>query len=146
MTTIEKHLAMLRSGVVDKTTVAGLRKALNALERRERGYSVSRTSTCMTEGERDYVDMLLIDKKPKVVGALHDSGVALLRNKRYARQLAGVKHVVDDLQEFRLVEFQYVGQYMDKVTPVYRAINSHGEHFDFTNLPWQSGGNGPQVL
>lgn len=145
MTPVEKHIAAIKSDAVDKSTIAGLRKAINAMERRNRGWSIGHTATHMTDAEFDYVTTLLMERPPRIVGALHDSGVALLKSKRYRRQLAGVMHVVDDLKEFRLVGFEYVGRHLDRVTPVYRAINSRGNYFDYTNLPWQAGGNGPQV-
>ena len=145
MTPVEKHIAAIKSGAVDKSTIAGLRKAINAMERRDRGWSVGSTATHMTDDEFTEITALLMRQPPRIVGALHDSGVALLKSKRYRRQLAGVMHVVDDVKEFRLVGFEYVGRALDHVTPVYRAINSRGNCFDYTNLPWQAGGNGPQV-
>ena len=30
--------------------------------------------------------------------------------------------------------------------PIYRAIALNGDSFDFYNIPWQSGGNGPELL
>jgi hypothetical protein len=145
--TIEKHIALLRSGKVDKATVAGLRRALNNHERAERGYSVSSTAANMTAEERDVIlDEILYKHPALVVGELAETGKALLQSKRYAKQLASVAYIIADIDHFTLVGFDYIGQYGDHVCPVYRAHNTKGESFPFRNVPWQSGGNGPEIM
>jgi hypothetical protein len=146
--TIQKHIAAIESGQVDATIVSGLRKALNAHERAARGYSVGGTSARMTAEERELILYKLLPRvMPRVVGKLHDSGLALLRGltKRRAARLESVAGIVADLTEFRLVGFDYVGPYGMHATPVYRAYDSAGKSFPFTNVPWQSGGDGPEL-
>ena len=144
---IEMHIAAIKAGEVTRTNVIGLRKALNNHERQERGYSVSVTATNIKPEERDLIlDKLLPNSPPIVRGELHDTGIALLKNKRYAKQLERVADIVTNLDHFRLVGFDYIGQYGDKTTPVYRAYDTKGNSFPFCNVPWQSGGHGPEVL
>lgn len=144
---IESHIAAIKSGEVTRTNVIGLRKAFNTHERQMRGYSVSMTQTLITHDERDLIlDKLLLNSPPIVRGELHDTGKALLQNKRYAKQLASVADIVADLDHFRLVGYDYIGRYGDKTTPIYRAYDTKGNSFAFRNIPWQSGGNGPEIL
>lgn len=53
--------------------------------------------------------------------------------------LAGLSH-------FKLVGFDTIGRRGDMYTPVYRAYDTQGRSFPFRNIPWQSGGNGPEIL
>lgn len=142
--TFQKHLDAVKAGTVTKSNVRGIRIALNNHEREARGYPVSRTGGNCTAEQRDaLLDDLLRKHPPKVAGELHDTGIALLQSKRYAKQLSRVADIVADIDHFRLIDFDYIGRYGDKVTPVYRAYDTKGRNFEFVNIPWQSGGNGP---
>jgi hypothetical protein len=81
--------------------------------------------------------------QPKVVGELHDSGLKLLQSPRYRKRLEQVADIIANLDCFRLIGFSFHDNW--HVTPVYRAIAKDGRKFTFTNVPWQSGGNGPEV-
>lgn len=141
------HAAAIRAGVVTKTNVIGLRKALNSHEREVRGYSISSTAPRITKDERfELLNDLLPAFHPVVTGELHDSGVKLLQSPRYRKQLAPVAEIVADIDRFELVGFDYVGQYGLNTTPVYRCHGRNGKAFNFTNLAWQSGGNGPVIM
>jgi len=143
----DEHKAAILLGEVTKTNVTGLKKALNAFERVDRGYSTSRTTPHITTVERDeLLDNLLPNKRPRVVGELHDSGVAVLTSKRYAKQLAPVADIIADLDHFRLVGFDFIGRYGMYAQPVYRAYDTKGNSFPFTTVAWQSGGNGPEIM
>jgi hypothetical protein len=135
---MNKHLDAILKGAVTKTNVIGLRK----------GLSVSRTCPKLSGYEVDQTLSALKNLEPRVVGELHDSGVRLLRNKRHAKRLAHVMAVVNSPNlHFRLVGFERIGW---GCTPVYRAasgaVATDANSFLFYNVPWQSGGDGPQII
>lgn len=148
MGTWEKHLAAIEAGRVTKSNVIGIRKAINARWRTERGYSGSRTAPDWTAFQIAHVERLLDEKEPAVVGDLHDSGVKLLRSRRWRSrfneaQLAIIHapHVL-----FSLVRFDRIGHGGSHCVPVYR-ITAFAGNFLFRNIPWQSavyGGDGEE--
>ena len=142
----EKHLEAIKSGHVDRSNIIGMRKGLNAYERAYRGYSIGRTSGVPSEGQVKRLEEYLGLALPIVVGDLEATGKALLKSKRYAKQLAPYADIVADVQHFKFCGFDYIGRDGDKVTPVYRAFDSRGSSFPFRNIPWQSGGRGPEIV
>lgn len=140
------HLDAIQRGEVTKTNIIGLRKALNADARRANRFSTSRT--CPQVASADLYDALaLIDRdNPRVVGELHDSGLKLLRSKRYAKRLADYADLIEWPSHFELVRFDMEGRYGEYAVPVYRLVGQNGGSFKFRNIPWQSGGKGPEVL
>ena len=141
--TFDKHMAAIRSGEVDRGTVIGIRKALNNMERISNGWSPNRIA--MTVEEAGELESVLYDRHPKVVGDLHETGLAVLRNKRYAKRLAPYKDIIDSITHFTLGEYERIGRRSEYAVPVYRAHSPHGI-LRFMNIPWQSGGDGPEVL
>ena len=141
--TFQKHIDAIASGSVTKTNIIGLRKALNAEGRRRAGLSVS--TTCpKVSGDDIYLALAMIDRdRPKVVGELHDSGIKLLQSKRYAKRLADYADVIEWPSHFELCGFDQVSRYS---VPVYRLVGQNGGSFKFRNIPWQSGGNGPEIV
>lgn len=142
---IELHIAAIKSGNVDKSNVIGIRKALNAFERKSHGWSLGRTSPDITIEEARAVHELLSEHKPRVVGELHDSGLAMLQSKRYRKQLASVADIIAELDHFALVGYEAIGRHGEYFVPVYRARGTSGRSFPFYVIPWQSGGNGPEI-
>ncbi len=138
------HLAAIQAGNVTKTNIIGIRKALNAMDRRSRGYSTGPTCPQLTFEECDEILGALYRHKPKVTGELHDSGIKVLRNRRYAKRLAPYAEIIasDDLA-FKLIDFEDVarGYYV----PIYEAASAKGS-FAFRNVAWQSGGDGPEIV
>jgi hypothetical protein len=134
-----KHIAAIRAGKVTKTNVIGLRKAFNADARRNGGLSTSITAPNMTREELEQAQDLMKRRQPKVSGALHASGLKLLRSPRYAKIMAALPEATG----FRLVRFDRFDDW--HVVPVYRATGPRGS-FVFRNIPWQSGGKGPEIL
>lgn len=144
---MNKHLAAILAGTVTRSNVIGIRKAINAAERRERGYSVSRTAPRLGGRELAAVEQALTEHEPRVIGELHDSGLKLLQSPRYRKRLESVAEIVANLESFHLVSFdrtQLDGHGANAV-PVYRARGA-GRSFLFRNIAWQSGGNGPEIL
>ena len=140
--TLERHLAAIRAGEVTKSNVAGLKRALNAQARRELGYSVS--STAPKPCDPAALQREVRERQPRVVGTLHDSGVKLLRSPRYAKRWnADQRETIAQLDHFLLVDFVW-----DRLNcqPVYKAVARDGGAFSFFNVPWQSGGDGPQLF
>ena len=140
-TTMQKHLAAIQAGEVTKTNVIGIRKALNHVDRMSRGRPGNCSSA--TPAETDAVMSAIWETQPRVTGDLHESGLEVLRSPRYRKRLASVQPVIDALESFHLVDYDEVagGYYV----PVYEA-RSPGGSFTFRNVPWQSGGDGPEVL
>jgi hypothetical protein len=139
----EKHMAAIVSGEVTAYNIVGIRKALNANSRRERGYSVSRTCSQMTFEQCDELLRAIHKYEPRVVGELHDGAMKVLRNKRYAKHLAAYAPLIATVVYFLLVDWQ---EWKDGYwTPVWEAV-SPDKGFHFVNVPWQAGGNGPAIV
>jgi hypothetical protein len=135
MTTLEKHTDAIKRGVVTKSNVIGIRKLINAAERREQGYSVSRTAATVTETLE--LRRLIAERQPVVEGELHESGVKVLRNPRYAKRWnERERAIIDRLHHFTLAGFDLIGR--DHAVPVYRAVSALGPSFIFRNIPWQT--------
>lgn len=147
-TAFEKHMTAIRNGSVAKSNVTGLRKLLNAMGRISQGYSVSHQAEV---NEIDHADAqclfkLLAARKPRVTGELLVSGLGVLSNPRNRKAFLVVSDMVPEVDSFRLVGFRTIGDGGPHYTPVYRACTPEGPWFEFTNVPWQSGGRGPHVL
>lgn len=139
------HLKDIRAGKVTKTNVIGIRKALNADARRAMGLSVSSVAPKLRGRDLAAVERALTLHKPRVTGALHDSGLKLLRSPRYRKRLAGVRDVIDSLESFHLVGYDRIGDHGLNSVPLYMA-RGNGRSFVFRNVPWQSHGNGPEII
>lgn len=145
MSIFKKHLAAIERGMITKTNIIGLRKALNAMARKECGYSVSRTAPVISFSEADQLVSAVHKHHPQVGGELHETGLKLLRDRRYAKRWTPEQAaIIVNLAGFRLVDFFEFDRM--HFTPVYRAISDTGKKFDFYNIAWQSGGNGPQIV
>lgn len=136
MTTLEKHRTAVMAGVVSKANVTGIKKLINAAERREQGYSTSSTAPKATVTETLELRRLIAEREPAVAVDLHASGLKVLRNPRYAKRWnERGRAIIDRLSSFRLVGFDIVGH--GNAVPVYRAISRLGPSFIFRNIPWQ---------
>ena len=144
MYAFDKHLAAITSGTVTKPNVIGIRKLIKAADRRRRGLSLSVTSPFFHDGDDKALLKALESNPPKVAGDLHDSGLKLLQSRRYRKRLLVVADIISTITEFRLVGFDWAGQ-IETQTPIYRAVSPLGS-FTFLNVPWQNGGDGPQVI
>lgn len=141
---MNRHLVAINAGTVTRSNVIGLRKALNANARRERGLSASRTCPTTTAEELEIIQAAIAARKPSVAGDLHETGLKALRNPRYAKRLGDVSRV----SEFRLAGFEWI----DDLHAV-ALFEAHGKDhrgftthlFTFRNVAWQSGGNGPEI-
>lgn len=139
-----QHLAAIQSGRVTKSNVIGLRKAINADARRDMRLSVSSVAPKLCGAELAATLDALASNPPTVTGELHDSGLKLLRSPRYRKRLESVRDLIDAPHvRFDLVRFEHIDSL--HVVPVYRLV-TFGGSFTFRNVPWQSGGDGPEVL
>jgi hypothetical protein len=143
--TAKKHMRAICSDSVEKTNIIGLRKIINAQWRKDHGYSVSRVAPKVTRQEVADLIREMEHHQPKVTGELHASGLKLLQDRRYRHRLEGVRDIIANLDCFRLIGFIEAGEYGGHHVPVYRAIAKDGRKFTFYNVPWQSGGDGPQL-
>jgi hypothetical protein len=150
-TTAQKHLDAIAAGVVTATNVIGIRKAMNARERREHGFSLSRQEQLAAPRATLY-ETALADKEPRVCGELHESGLAILRNPRWRKRFTDrEREIIETLDHFRLVRFDIVGELRGNAVPIYRAVAKDGRSFLFRNVPWQLAHyqgitSGPEVL
>ena len=143
MNAIQKHIKAIKAGSVTKTNIIGIRKALNADNRMRRNYSVSSTAPVIEPGQIEELVAAIHEKTPVVQGELHDSGVKVLTSPRYRKQLQSVSDRIESgIQAFRLVDYW---EEKGNVYPVYQVQTPRG-FFRFFNIPWQSGGNGPELL
>lgn len=142
---IARHLAAVNAGTVDKTNVIGMRKAVNAIEQ-ERLAPASMVDALFE------LECAIKERRPTVTGALHDSGLKVLRNPRYAKRWnereAGI---ISRLHHFELVRFDRIGNHGRQSVPVYRAVDVVGQGFAFRNIPWQTAyysglDDGPRVV
>lgn len=144
--TAEKHLAAIRAGEVTRSNVIGLRKLINASERKEQGFSVSRTQCTVNWRDLQLIECAIDEHRPRVTGALHETGLALLNSPRYAKRLEWQRSFIARIEAFRLVRFDRLGSLDLHCVPVYRCEDAAGNHlFTFRNIPWQSGGDGPEI-
>lgn len=96
--------------------------------------------------------------RPRVAGELHDGGLKVLRNRRYAKRLAPYADSIAALDHFRLVDLEDLsrrdGTYNTPIYAAWSTVPPKGdaldggtyEAFRFRNVPWQSGGNGPEII
>lgn len=142
MSTYEKHLNAICAGTVGKTNIVGLRKAVNADIRRQHGWGTSRTCPATTHREVTALMNAIREHHPRADEALTASGLKVLRNRRYTKRWTEAQRlVIDHCTGFRLVDWY---EWRGGTTPMWRAVADCG-YFDFINIPWQSGGDGPTV-
>lgn len=145
MSTMQKHLAAISSGKVEKTNIIGLRKAFNHVARTTNGWSGNRSNA--THADVYDAVMAINECHPTVVGELHDTGLKVLRSPHYAKRWTAEQRAVIEAKHVRfdLVRFDRLGHHGEYAVPVYCVIALEGV-FNFRNIPWQSGGNGPEVV
>lgn len=145
--TIARHKAAVIAGRIEKTNVIGIRKALNEMERnRSNPAELIDALFDLTEAIAEHC--------PTVAGELHDSGLKVLRNPRYAKRWNDAQRAIINypLVKFRLVRFDNIGPRGAHVVPVYRVIGDERMGaFTFRNIPWQSAWSlgeedGPRVV
>lgn len=147
--TFERHMKAIKSGTIDKTTVIGMRKALNAIEKADRFGGSWANPKGMTAEQVCELHIAIQHIKPMIAkdSDLHKSGVKVLQSKRYRKRIAQTalaSEIVATIERFELVDFE---MYDDvHFTPVYRVTGANGNRFRFRNVPWQAGGNGPEVV
>lgn len=142
---IIRHTAAVNAGRVDKTNIIGIRKAINEMER----------NACNPPAMVDALFTLecaITEQRPTVAGSLHDSGLKVLRNPRYAKRWTPEqRNVVDSVDHFELIRFDRLGSRGRYAVPVYRAVSWNGRSFAFRNIPWQTAyyaglDDGPRVV
>lgn len=95
---IARHTAAVTAGTVEKTNVIGIRKAINAIERG--GFSDKEIDALFK------LEETIAERRPVVAGALHESGLKVLRNPRYKnRWTEAQREIIGGLHYFQLVRF-----------------------------------------
>ena len=144
MSVFETHMKAIESGKLEKTNIIGIRKALNANLRRLQSWSTGCTSPNITDSQVMQLHDTIMCVKPIAIGEMHDSGVKQLQSKRYKnrwtdRQAA----IIADIDRFQVLFFTELNNHY---YPVFLCTGKNGESFTFYNIPWQSGGNGPEIF
>lgn len=133
----QRHIDAISSRMVRKTNVIGMRKALAHVDRIRAGWSGNRSNA--TPEQADRIEQLLHDKRPTVLGELHDSGAKLLRDPRWRKRFSDVQRDIigkaGDPIRFDLIRFDRVGR--GSLVPVYCVTTWRGK-FCFRNIPWQT--------
>lgn len=141
---IARHTAAVNAGIITKTNVIGIRKAVNAMER-------SDWPAAMIDAQFE-LEQAIAERRPTVTGELHESGLKVLRNPRYAKRwYKGEAEIIANLDHFELIRFDRVGMRGRYSVPVYRAVATDGRSFAFRNIPWQTAyyaglDDGPRVV
>lgn len=139
MNTFQKHLAAITSGKITRSNIIGLRKGLNAYDRVSRGYSTSRTNPGFAMEQVDELYSAIEKHHPTALGELHEGGLTVLRNPRYAKRWTPAQErIIDGACRFDLIRFDWIGPRGEHCVPVYRVISRDCEAFAFRNIPWQS--------
>lgn len=152
MSTFQKHFDAIASGKITRSNIIGMRKGFNAWGRASRGYSTSRTNPGFTNLEADELMQAIFKHHPTALGEIHDSGLKVLRNPRYAKRWTdGQRTIIERAVRFDLIRFDWIGARGDHCVPVYRVISRRGDSFAFRNIPWQSAWSlgeedGPRVV
>lgn len=147
--TVQRHLDTIKTGVVTKSNVIGVRKILGAAWRHDRGYSVGVTSPVVDHTDRAVLMGALAQHKPLVDAALCESGKRVLSDRRYAKRWSEQQAaIVVGVDSFALVGFEEYAP--GAFVPIYMA-NSLAGGFSFYHLPWQAAmshglESGPHVL
>lgn len=147
---IARHRAAVCAGKVEKTNIIGIRKAINTMEQSRENSEALTDAIFQPECDIKF-------RVPVVIGALHDSGLKVLRNPRYKKRWDGYEQdVIDNLDHFELIRFDRVGPRGRYAVPVYRAVAYVGigcdeRSFAFRNIPWQTAyfsglDDGPRVV
>lgn len=155
--TFAKHLAAIERGEITRSNVIGIRKLLNGSARRAAGWFVGMTTPLGTLEQADAILDAIRKHRPRVAGELHDGGLKVLRNPRHAKRLAPYADSIAAADHFRLVDFEQMGRDDAYSVPIYAlwsTVPPKGdaldggtyEAFRFRNIPWQSGGNGPEIV
>lgn len=134
--TAARHLAAIEAGEVTKSNIIGIRKILNHVARIRNGYSGNRSNA--TPADADSLCAAIWQHRPRIAGEMHESGLKLLRSKRYAKRLAPVADIIAALDHFELVAFPHYDSGYFYTAPIYRAVAMDGRGFNFRNLPWQA--------
>lgn len=141
---IARHLAAVNAGTVTKTNVIGIRKAINDMER-------GGWPSDMIDAQFE-LEEAIGWRCPTVTGGLHESGLKVLRNRRYAKRWNEREQgIIDRLDHFKLLRFDRVGNRGRYSVPVFLAVDATGQSFAFRNIPWQTayyGGldDGPRIV
>lgn len=141
----QAHMAAIVAGEITKSNVIGIRKLLNGANRRANGWTVGACTPLGTLDQAYALVEAIREHKPKVTGELHETGLTLLRNRRYHKRWSYTQQLeIDQCCGFRLVDFESFNNDAYHV-PVYQVMTPTKAAFNFYNIPWQSGGNGPVV-
>lgn len=140
----KRHVRAICQEQFSRSNLIGVRKMLNANARRGQRLSVGSTAPNVRPEEVEQLLDAIRVWQPRVTGELDEGGRKLLRSRRHAKRLAPVLPIIETLDHFRLIGFEWVDSL--HCVPVYRAVSTSGDSFKFRNVPWQSGGEGPEIL
>lgn len=136
MSTFQKHLASIESGKITRSNIIGIRKAFNAFEKSRR-WGGSWKAPAMTADEYSRAESLIDRFHPTALGELHEGGLKVLRNPRYAKRWnEREQRIIAGAARFDLIRFDWLNA--THCVPVFRVISRDCESFAFRNVPWQT--------
>lgn len=137
MSNFKKHLDAIKSRRITRSNIIGIRKAFNAFERSRAGWSTSSTAPKMTADEYSEAERLIPECHPTALGDLHEGGLKVLRNRRYAKRWTPAQQrIIDGACRFDLIRFDFITSV--HCVPVWRVVSRDCESFAFRNIPWQT--------
>lgn len=143
----------INSGVVGERFIRGMAKALNAGDRRARGYSTSMTATKLSSAQLQTLLEMVQTEKPRIEPGQAAKGLAYLMDHcwtpkgklRASCNLSGAcREHLASYTHFTLEGFSDAGGNCAYYLPIYRVHGKTGS-FSYTMRSWQAGGSGPEV-
>lgn len=135
------YLKAVQSGTVGASFVRGFSCAMNAADRREKGFSVSNTAPKMETDDVRRVLEAIAHCNPDIDASLAAKGLKWLQSASVQRKLGErERRIVGDFDHYTLAGFaDGRGQAVAYTLPVWRVHSrSHGS-FDYYAGSWQSG-------
>ena len=136
--TFKRHEAEIVTGVVSEGCIRGLRKALHADDRVQRGYSHARCN--VTTEEVEMLVTLVCKLRPRIGDAQAAKGIAGKERKGNPFD-AYQQEVLDSFSHFSLLGFADISEnpHLSFYVPLYRVHSTHGKFFNYHASSWQSG-------
>jgi hypothetical protein len=139
--TFRRYMAALATGSVGESFVRGLKKALNASDRRECGYSVSSTAPKITASELNAILASIANNPPRIEPVQEAKGLKWLRSRKVQRELGErERRIVAEFDHFTLSDMYDAGSNsVAFMIPVYTVHATDGYSFTYYAGSWQSG-------
>lgn len=107
----ERYIAALNTGEVGESFIRGVKMALNASDRRKKGYSVGSTAPSLTAEEAERLLDAIAADPPRINAKQSAKGLAWLRSRAIQRALGiRARDIVANFDHFTLCDMLDAGQ------------------------------------